>query len=136
MTAVKIRSIRNKTDGEVTLINLAEIDKPWNKVTLSAKGWEGCEVNIPRCETNNDWRSNHRISLELKRPEPSKIWIFQTGEQLCYCTTTEFSDRHHVRGDPGVEAEEDRYLVVNDDGSFVIIKASFWLYSKWLPNDH
>jgi len=136
MTAVKIRSIRNSTDGEFTLTNLAERDKSWNQVTVSANSWGFCEIEIPRCETEGDWRSNHRIRLELRRPEPSKVWVFQTGDQLNFCKTTDFSDRHIVRGDPGIEAEEDRYLIVNDDGSFVIVKASFWLYSEWSPKDH
>ena len=133
MTAVRIRSIRNSTDGEVTVINLAEPNHPGNKVTLTGKGWEFCEIKIPRCETDNDWHYNHRISLELKRPKPSNIWIFRTGDQLCYCTSPEFSDRHPVGVDPGIETDEDRYLAINEDGSFVIVKASFWLISKWSP---
>lgn len=133
MTALKIRSIRNKTDGTLTLINLAEPDSPGNKVTISQGGWEFCEINIPNCETNDDWHANNRISLEQKRSNPTSSWIFRTKERLYICTSSEFSDRYLVDGDSEVEAKEDRYLTVNEDGSIVIVKASFWLYSRWPP---
>jgi len=133
MTALRIRSIRNRTDGRLILNNLAEPDSPGNRVTLIENGWEFCEIKIPRCESNDDWHSNNRISLELKRPKPSNRWLFRTGERLYTCTSPEFSDRYLVDGDPEVEAEEDLYLTVNEDGSIVIVKASFWLYSKWSP---
>ena len=133
MTGMRIRSIRNRTDGMLTLTNLAEPDRPGNKVTISQGGWDFCQIKIPNCETDDDWHANDRISLELKRPKPSNRWIFRTGERLHTCTSSKFSDRYIVDGDPEVEAEEDRYLIVNEDGSIVIVKASFWLYSKWSP---
>jgi len=133
MTAVRIRSIRNRTDGRLTLTNLAEPDSPGNKLLISQDSWEFCEIKIPSCETNDDWHANNRISLELKRPRPSKRWIFRTGEHLYTCTSSEFSDRYLADGDHEVVAEEDRYLTVNEDGSIVIVKASFWLNSKCSP---
>lgn len=134
MTALTIRSIRNATDGKLTLINLAEPESPGHKVTLRENGWKLCEINIPSCETSDDWDANHRISLQLNKPKPSKSWIFRTEERIYTCTSTEFSDRHLVDGDPEVGAEEDRYLSVNEDGTIVIVKASFWLSSKWSPS--
>jgi len=133
MTALRIRSIRNKTDGNLTMINLAEADSPGHKVTMRGNGWKLCEFNIPSCETSDDWDANHRISLQLNKPKPSESWIFRTEECIYTCASTEYSDRHLVDGDPEVGVEEDRYLSVNEDGTIVIVKASFWLYSKWSP---
>ena len=133
MTALRIRSIRNQTGGKLTMINLAEPDSPGHKVTLRGNGWKLCEFSIPSCETSGDWDANYRISLQLNKPKPSESWIFRTEEGIYTCTSTEFSDRHLVDGDPEVGVEEDRYLSVNEDGTIVIVKASFWLYSKWSP---
>lgn len=46
MTTVRIRPIRNRTDAEVSVINLAEPDNPDIKVAISGKGWEFCEIKI------------------------------------------------------------------------------------------
>ena len=133
MANVQIRSVRNDTDGEVTVINLENLKKPGHKVTILSKSWGFYEIVIPRCESISDWQNNRRISVELNHPKVDNIWLFQKGERLYYCSTPEFSDMLPVAGDAGVAGDENRYLAINEDGSFVMVKASFWLHSEWSP---
>ena len=130
---VIIRSIRNGTDDEAKVINRENPEIRGNQVTILRNKWEFCEIIIPRCETISDWYNNRRISLELKQPKSEYKWIFLNGDRLYYCSTPEFSDMRIVEGDHEVVGDENRYLTISGDGSFMMVKVSFWLSSELTP---
>jgi len=125
MANVVIRSIRNGTGDEATIVNHENPKKKANRVTVLGNEWVLCEINIPLCESAGDWHNNHRISVDMKHAQDKYQWIFQNNNRICYCSTTAFSDMRPVEGDPEVSGDEDRYLAIKEDGKIVIVKVSF-----------